>query len=316
MAAVVASSSDQQPDPLGVDLYSPAGTYRSHLGWQDSRKQALKQHGRAGRPTKISKPHASRIVQPRKSHTPRSRWGPDKEDSRQLAADPNLVLPGDRSHNKPRLERQEAFHQPKTQLYHTDVVDDDSELYKLGLLYDDEHTRGSYFNLNTIVHSDPVYLVRPTKRAKKQRQDASYLYLDLSFSSLESDIDVQQFLASDVHEIPASLDNNEPAAQKDHENGVVRKRSYRDATLSVIPELLENSKSSLEPAAPEAADSPDFPDLISDEEEEGCPGDWALLEKTEVLSTADADVSADAEDAADAASAAGEETWVVLGDGS
>ncbi|XXG96401.1 hypothetical protein Hte_002683 [Hypoxylon texense] len=325
MTAVVASPSDQQSDPLAPDLTSPVGIYPSHPGRVNSRKQALKQHGRIGRLTRVSKlPHANRTVQPRKPHGPRSRWGPDREDSRQLAADPDLVLPSDRNCSKPRLERQEAFHQPKTQLYHSDVVDDDSELYKLGLLYDDEHSRGSHFNLNTIVHSDPVYLVRPTKRAKKQRQDTSYLYLDLSFSSLGSDVDVQQFMVPEVREIPAPLDDK-TAAQDGHDNDVVRGRSYRDAALSVIHELPENSKFSSEPSAPGATDSSNFPDLISDEdeeeeeeeeEEEDCPGDWALLEGTEVLRTTDADAGADAEDAVDAASIVGEETWVVLGDGS
>ncbi|KAI1762574.1 hypothetical protein GGR53DRAFT_415367 [Hypoxylon sp. FL1150] len=309
MTTVVASSLRSFDDPLPANLPSPAGRYRA----RESRRQASRL-GRVGRPTRISKSQASRVPPPRKSHAPRPRWGPDREDGRQLAADPNLLMPSDHFRSKPRLERQEAFHQPKTQLYHSDVVEDDSDLYKLGLLYDDEHTRGSYFNLNTIVHSDPVYLVRPTKRAKKRRQDTSYLYLDLSSSSLGSDIDVQQFLVPDIHEIPAPLEDKPGATRKADEGGAVRQRSYRDATLSTIPELPENSKSIVDPSAPDATD---LPDLVSDrDEDEYCSGDWAILE-VDGSGTADIDVvSADAEDAADAVSAAGEETWVVLGDGS
>ncbi|KAI1769906.1 hypothetical protein F4818DRAFT_434655 [Hypoxylon cercidicola] len=312
----IISSSDDQSDLLDADPHSSACSYRAHLARDESRRQAFRQHGRIGRPTRISKTHANRVAQPRKAHVPHSRWGPDRDDSRQLAADPNLVLPGDRA-RKPSLERQEAFHQPRSQLYHSDVVDDDSELYKLGLLYDDEHTRGSYFNLNTIVHSDPIYMIRPTKRAKKQRQASSYLYLDFSFSSLGSDSDVQQFMVPDVHEIPSPL-HDKPATKKGDEDGATRKRSYRDVALSVIHELPENSKFSLESVVSDAAD---LPDLVSDEEEEeDCLGDWAILEEAEVSSTADADVGADAgaEDAAEVVlvSAAGEETWVVLGDGS
>ncbi|KAI6087564.1 hypothetical protein F4821DRAFT_105442 [Hypoxylon rubiginosum] len=309
MTAVVASPSHQSSDdPLPANLPSSAVRYRE----RESRKQASRL-GRVGRPTRISKLPGSRTTQSRKSYAPHPRWGPDREDGRQLAADPNLLLPSDRSRSKPRLERQEAFHQPKTQLYHSDAVEDDSDLYKLGLLYDDEHTRGSYFNLNTIVHSDPVYLVRPTKRAKKRRQDSSYLYLDLSYSSLGSDADVQQFLVPDLHEIPAPLDDR-PMARKSHEDDAARKRSYRDAALSTIHELPENPRSLLEPTVSEVTD---IPDLMSDEDEdEDESGDWALLEETEVLGTADADASADGEDAADAIPAAGDETWVVLGDGS
>lgn len=69
----------------------------------------------------------------------------------------------------------------------SDVVEDDSELHRLGLLYDDEHSRGSGFNLDSVVHSEPTYIVRPTKRARRSRavcQDHLELLSLLSFPSV------------------------------------------------------------------------------------------------------------------------------------
>ncbi|KAI1376865.1 hypothetical protein F4677DRAFT_418288 [Hypoxylon crocopeplum] len=182
----------------------------------------------------------------------------------------------------------------------------------MGLLYDDDHLRDYGFNLDTIVHSEPIYSVRPAKRAKKQRQDPSYLHLELSFSSLGSDRDIQQFLNPDVVELPAPT-NDKPKAS------VVPARSYRDAALSTIHEVPESSTLSLDLPTPEATD---LPDLSSDsdgeedeEEKKDDSHDWALLGDADVLSTADTDADIDAGGVVDSSSATGE-AWIVLGDGS
>ena len=51
--------------------------------------------------------------------------------------------------------------------------DDDEveQLYKMGLLYDDKHERGSGFTFHAVDHNEPVYKldVRPTKRGRKNR---------------------------------------------------------------------------------------------------------------------------------------------------
>ncbi|KAI2464716.1 hypothetical protein F4781DRAFT_59481 [Annulohypoxylon bovei var. microspora] len=279
---------------------------------------ALKQD-RVRRPTRVSKPHANRIVRHRKHLPSHSAWGHGDEDDRRLAADPSVILPSDRRPKKPRLERQEAFREPNAQLFYSDAVDDDAELYKLGLLYDDEHVRGSRFSLDTIVHTEPVYSVRPAKRARRQRQDMSYLHLDLSFAALGSDTDIQHYLAPDLALLTPPPEDA-PTFEGRRESDTAPARSYKDAALTTIPELPESSIHSF---GARASKTNWFPDLIPDtetdeeeeeeEEEENEDGqDWALLEVADILSTA----GEDAEDTAvDAASATGE-AWIVLGDGS
>ncbi|KAI1144301.1 hypothetical protein F5Y05DRAFT_23402 [Hypoxylon sp. FL0543] len=274
--------------------------------------QQLHKHGR------LSKTHVNRASRQRKrpSSLPR---GPDNEDSRHLAADPNVVLPSDRSPSKPQLKRQEAFREPNA-WHHSDVVENDSDLYKLGLLYDDEHVRGSYFSLDTIVHSEPVYSVRPAKRARKSHRDTSHLHLDLSFASLGSDLEIQHYLAPDVALLTPPADDDIPETQDAYRDDINPEQSYRDAALSVIHELPESSPVSFDAHALEA---PDFHNVVSNpaikekgRAEEDDDQDWALLD-ADVLSTTDtdADTEVTAEDATDAASIAGE-AWIVLGDGS
>lgn len=108
-------------------------------------------------------------------------WVIDSEDGAALARS-NCWLPSDGSRQKkPRLERQEAFRVPEV-VYTSDVVDNDADLYRMGLLYDDEHLRGSGFNLNSIVHSDLVYEIRPAKRARR-----SYRYIECTQGANERD---------------------------------------------------------------------------------------------------------------------------------
>ncbi|KAI0180782.1 hypothetical protein GGR52DRAFT_521646 [Hypoxylon sp. FL1284] len=332
-AAAISSHSYKMPGlvtpsspkpPIGPDPQPQARAYKPSISREACRELALYQT-RVVKSLGVSKPRAASGRAARRRKSPQLRWGrvADQEESRRLAADPHFVLPSDRARCKPRLQRQEAFHQPRDyhhQLYHSDAVADDAELYRLGLLYDDEHPDDEPFNLNAISHADPVYAVRPPKRARKQRrrEEPSYMYLDVPLSPLDSGAEGQRLTAPDVHEIPAPVDDSRQMALED---GTARKRSYRDAALSVIQELPETSRHALEPSAPEAAE---ILDLVTDNEEEeeeeeeeeaeDGPGDWALLDDTEVLSaTGDVDIDARADAEEDAA---GEETWVVLGDGS
>ncbi|KAI1413656.1 hypothetical protein F5Y13DRAFT_189091 [Hypoxylon sp. FL1857] len=278
--------------------------------------QQTYKHDRVSRPSRVNKTRANRISRQRKRPSLHS-WGPDDEDGRRLAADPNVVLPSDHIPGKPQLKRQEAFRKPKSWHY-SDVVDDDADLYKLGLLYDDERSRGSYFSLDTIIHSEPIYSIRPAKRARKQRQDTSYLHLDLSFASSDSGSDIQQYLAPDVALLTPPADEDVPETQNVFRDNINPERSYRDAALSVIHELPESSSPSFDTHAPKATD---FSDLVSDHviedkegEEQEDDQDWALLD-TDILSTTDTDADVEAEDTIDAASGTGE-AWIVLGDGS
>ncbi|KAI1088211.1 hypothetical protein F5B19DRAFT_26011 [Rostrohypoxylon terebratum] len=274
---------------------------------QGGLRQGAYKNDRARRPTRVNKTRVRR----RKPLPSRSAWGYGDEDDRRLAADPSVILPSDRRPKKPRLERQEAFREPNVQLFHSDAVDDDAELYKLGILYDDEHVRGSRFNLDTIVHSEPVYSIRPAKRARKQRRDTSYLHLDLSFASLGSDTDLQHYLAPELALLTPPPEDP-PTTEGRLGDDSTSARTYRDAVLSTIPELPESSIHSLDELLMKRAWFPDLiPDAETDEEEEdGDNQDWALLETAEILSNADIDAPTE-----DAASATGD-AWIVLGDGS
>ncbi|KAK8057643.1 hypothetical protein PG996_011580 [Apiospora saccharicola] len=98
---------------------------------------------------------------------------PDDDDDDVRLARSDVPLPGDSSHSKPRLERQEAFRGASVGggfVSSDDVVENDADLYRLGLLYDDgdeEGNRGPGFDLNAIVHEEPVYAVRLSRRKRK-----------------------------------------------------------------------------------------------------------------------------------------------------
>ncbi|KAK8108675.1 hypothetical protein PG984_014476 [Apiospora sp. TS-2023a] len=96
----------------------------------------------------------------------------EDEDDLGLARS-DIPLPGDSSHSKPRLERQGAFRGTSMGggfVSSDDVVENDADLYRLGLLYDDgdeEGNRGPGFDLNAIVHDEPVYAVRLSRQKRK-----------------------------------------------------------------------------------------------------------------------------------------------------
>ncbi|KAH7041223.1 uncharacterized protein B0I36DRAFT_20681 [Microdochium trichocladiopsis] len=119
------------------------------------------------------------------------RW---EDDGRSLAADSNVVLPSDSrrasapadqyiddiSRRTPRLVRQEAFCLSSTSRdwRSLDYIDDDDELYRLGLLYDESRDHrpvlsrspsraaaqneihSARFTLDAIRHGEPAYTVR------------------------------------------------------------------------------------------------------------------------------------------------------------
>lgn len=146
---------------------------------------------------------------PGKSIRARQRWDLDATEGRDIARS-SFRLPSDghRGRRPPSLERQEAFRDGRTAKKRACLAsaDDlsDEDLYRLGLLYDDEHERGSGFTFDAIVRSEPLYKlnVRPIKRG---RQDTNLknsfggqfdLPLDLSFAGLGDDEALAQFLIS------------------------------------------------------------------------------------------------------------------------
>ncbi|KAI1344154.1 hypothetical protein F5Y15DRAFT_365675 [Xylariaceae sp. FL0016] len=256
--------------------------------------------------------HSSRV---RKAYTPRQRCALEREDDLGLAEDHTVSLPSDNSRNKPRLQRQEAFQVPQA-WNHTDHVDDDADLYRLGILYDDEYSRGSGFGIDLLDSVEPVYSIRPAKRARKSREaqfeadEDSCLFLDLSFASLRADLDIAQYLTPDIDEITTV---NVEQVAKDRAHGGEGRSVPMAPPLSVIHEDAESSIHSLS----RAQETSDVPDLISDckegEEESNFCDEWALLEM-ETSSTIGADIE-DGPGAHVDAEPSSIGAWVILGDG-
>ncbi|KAM5351026.1 hypothetical protein ACJ41O_003749 [Fusarium nematophilum] len=231
-------------------------------------------------------------------------WGSDEVEGRDLAHSA-VPLPSDRFHlaRKPTLEREEAFRDASTakgnaRLRRTQPapVNDDAdvaELYRMGLLYDDEQDRGEGFDLNSIEHEQPVYSVRPAKRSRKTKKSHSFsfnepLYLDLSFTDLGGDQTIAQFLSSSSS--PNTSDDGSLPS------GGPSSRSF--APLRVIYEL-DGSQPSFD------VDTSQPPDLVSD-----------LLSDYDCFSDSDLDdlpSQREEEQVRDSAAAPSSDAWVVLG---
>ncbi|KAF2970985.1 hypothetical protein GQX73_g2544 [Xylaria multiplex] len=234
-------------------------------------------HSPLSQQLKVS-PRVRQTTTRRKAHTLRLGWEHDEhEDGRRLASDPTIVR------TTPRLERQEAFRAPQTW---GDVVLDDAALYRLGILYDDDddgnvHAQGSTFCLDTIVHTEPIYSLRPAKRAKKAHDslvslgeegvevDLDY-NIDLITTSLGDDAVLRRFLGPVSDEEPARLRPDDyDNINRQHNASAIREGST--GSLSIIYEFPEILIHSLAPV-PAASG---FLDLVSDAEEDD--RGWALV---------------------------------------
>ncbi|KAH7374565.1 hypothetical protein B0T11DRAFT_1581 [Plectosphaerella cucumerina] len=146
------------------------------------------------------------------------RHGPfvtDTDDDSIRLARSTVALPSDGSRDRvPSLERQDAFRDPSTtrpaplRSLSQGCEDEDpevAELYRLGLLYDDEHLRGAGFGLNAIIRDEPSYTVTLAVRSPRRHRKGSHrdpaapakLPMDWTFTGLVEDDDVARYLVSD-----------------------------------------------------------------------------------------------------------------------
>ncbi|KAI0004780.1 hypothetical protein F4779DRAFT_599384 [Xylariaceae sp. FL0662B] len=279
---------------------SPTTAKRRYPG--HSNNNAFTKHNQAPQ----RRPHVRVIAStPRRRQYPHASYRPlwagpdDAEDGLRLAADPNVVLPGD----TPRLERQEAFRAPE---HHLSDAASDAELYRLGLLYDDDGARGPAFSLDIIAHPEPAYAVRPPRRPRLRRAARSAVGTPV----LGRDLSSESLGAAGTAPAARGVDTGEYRAPEEAKRG--------SQPLTVIYEVVEGSTHSA--AEPIARAASEIPDLVSDleEGEDGCGDDWAILEQEEeetLGADTDAGIRVEAVDAAAAASATGD-AWIVLGDGS
>ena len=193
---------------------------------------------------------------------PRAPWRNEENEGLDLARS-NVELPSDRA-RRPSLEREDAFCDASTykckgirvRSLATPPRDEDAqiaELYRMGLLYDDEVDASQQdlsFNLDKIHHNEPVYTIRHAKRSRKggkggKSMHATPLNLDLSFADLGNDDDIARYLQS-----PAATESDETLQQ-----GVRRQHT---PPLRVIYEL-SSAKPSFD------VDTSQPPDLMEDD---------------------------------------------------
>lgn len=249
------------------------------------------------------------------SRKAREAYASHEAEGRDLARS-RISLPTDHSRivRRRSLEREEAFCDANTykgnvRLRRTAGPSDDAqvaELYSMGLLYDGETRATEPFNLNSIRHEEPVYSIRPAKRARKLNKARGYgseqaLDLDLSFSDLGNDQTIAHYLMSPSYSEAADNSGDEAIQHSSRQPG----QSF--APLRVIYELV-SSKPSFD------VDTSQPPDLVndiisdydcfSDSELDDTPSQWEIHD--------DGSGGGDG-DAAAAATDRPADPWVMLG---
>ncbi|KAK4235591.1 hypothetical protein C8A03DRAFT_46290 [Achaetomium macrosporum] len=126
-----------------------------------------------------------------------------------------------------------------------------AELYRMGLLYDNEYERGAGFSLDRIARDyveEPVYSVRvrPAKRIRREeeRMGSGFVSLssvDLAFSALAEDEALAGWLMSGCHREEAAADALRTAAAA----SVVRDTVHKPPRLIVIYELADDAVSAM-----------------------------------------------------------------------
>jgi hypothetical protein len=253
--------------------------------------------------------------------TPIHRGHPRLDDDGIDLARSDVPFPSDRYRSsmvrQPSLEREDAFCDASSFRGKVRVqraapampVDDDAqiaELYRMGLLYDDGEVRSgqnSVFDLNTIRHEEPVYIIRPSRRGGRRQGKAhgqGYerpLCLNLSFADLGHDDDIAQFLVSSQQAPSASSSS---AGDGAIQHSPRRHSRQTSAPLRVVYELA-GSRPSFD------VDTSQPPDLVTDS-----------LSDYDYFSDSDLDDDAPSQtEVHDVGSATGAtDPWVMLGDGS
>ncbi|KAI1824949.1 hypothetical protein F4861DRAFT_226269 [Xylaria intraflava] len=213
----------------------------------------------------------SRVKYPthqRKTNTLRVGWEWDeRKDRRRPDSDPPAVTTGQGRRNTPRLTRQGAFHWLPSDT-------DNAELYRLGILYEEangnERICGSDCHFNAIIHSEPEHSVRQTKRAKRThsyqfplKEEDIHLSIELISAYLGNDTVIARFFTSANDEQCAGLYHDDlDRFDSRHTDWAIT--GCPPNSLAIIYELDESSAHSPE-SIPGASD---FPDLVSDTEDE------------------------------------------------
>ncbi|KAH6635798.1 hypothetical protein F5144DRAFT_565461 [Chaetomium tenue] len=226
----------------------------------------------------------------------------------------------------PSLERQDAFRDETTKRRrrgrqqqrgwrdgedeeHDNSLRDEqaevAELYRLGLLYDDEHERGAGFSLDGIVRDEPVYSlrVRPAKRSRRVERRAngggdvlSLSVVDLAFSAFGADEALAGWMLSGSGSGSGSALSG-TLGREEHRFGT--EAAHDTPRLTVVYELADDAVSAM------SVDD-DLLDSISVSEISFCGGEedemaWAMLDGNAMPATMDLEADKEVD------------PWVVLG---
>ncbi|KAK4097626.1 hypothetical protein N658DRAFT_518506 [Parathielavia hyrcaniae] len=203
----------------------------------------------------------------------------------------------------------------------TSEEDDDAreiaELYRMGLLYDDEHERGEGFSLGQIVLEEPVYpvRVRPARRRGREKSFGSgsgpSLKVDLAFSALAEDEALARWLvsscASSFPSFSQSMESERPVSW--------RVAVHDPPRLAVVYELADDAVSALSAGDFLGSGSvSEFSDCVAEEQ---FGQDWAMLDACNGMETGASTTAAATIAVADDVDEEVDGPWVVLGhDGS
>ncbi|KAK0639610.1 hypothetical protein B0T16DRAFT_463262 [Cercophora newfieldiana] len=217
-------------------------------------------------------PYSSDTAQSRRTHqsSSRKRSKFDSAEGIALARAQDVQLPGE-DRRPPSLERQDAFRDGSTAKRKRGDGSESSqesqesqreveELYRMGLLYDDEHLRGEGFSLGSIAREREGEVVwnvryRPEKRrGRAVRRDSQggfqELNLALSFARLGEDEALRAWLVRDEEE------EEEEEEGEEGEGGIFRMERIvetcagdvdesRDAVEETIEERIARIKSTI-----------------------------------------------------------------------
>lgn len=230
-----------------------------------------------------------------------------QDDGRDLAYS-DIELPSDRYRlvRRPTLEREDAFRDASTSKSKVhvrrrlDPGNDDqqvADLYRMGLLYDNEQDRGGEgFNLNSISHDEPLYSIRPVRRTRKYGKAGkdfnSHLHLDLSFSDLGDD----EVLAPYLMALTRPDENCTTGAEAVQQSS--REPAESQPPLRVIYELASSQPSF-------DVDTSQPPELIID-----------VLSDYDCFSDGELDDTPSQREICENADSPPSDAWVMLGDGS
>lgn len=137
----------------------------------------------------------------KKSFSFRQRFDPgDIAEGRELAQS-DLPLPGDQSRliRHRSVDENDFLSRSKFRIVRRPVTEDAqvADLYRRGILYDNDKDAAEPFTLNTIKHTEPLYAIRHAKRTRKlakgRPHSGSHLDLNLSFSDLGADDEIAQY---------------------------------------------------------------------------------------------------------------------------